>query len=322
VVGALVLQIAGMAVFIVANGVGSLFVARILQGAATGAAAGAIGAWLIDLQPPNSPGFGGLVGGVALMAGIGAGALGSSVLVQYAPNPVRLVYWLLLAVYATGLVAVFFIPDVVERRSGASASLRPKVGVPQVARSAFAALSPALVAAWALGGLYLSLGPSLAASLLKTENRLAGGVVIAALALAGAAASAFAGRVDPRAMVIRGSLVLVAGVGITLFAVAVESTVLLYVGSFIAGLGLGPAFSGVLRSLAPLAPPDKRGALLASIYIVLYLSFSVPTVLAGIAVAHYPLRDTTYVYGVAVMALAAVTTIAVSRTKSSVTVTG
>ena len=60
-----------------------------------------------------------------------------------------------------------------------------------------------------------------------------------------------------------------------------------------------------------------RGALFAAIYALLYLSFSVPAILAGVAVTSYGLRDTSYAYGVLVMALAAVTTIAVSRARAA-----
>lgn len=317
VIVALVVQIAGMGAFIAAEGVGFLYLGRSLQGVGTGIATGAISAWLLDVQPPENPRFGGVVGGVALIAGLGAGALGSGLLVQYAPDPLRLVYWLLAAVFAVALVAMFVLPDVVERTPGSLRSMRPQIGVPRAARSTFVALAPSLIATWALGGLYLSLGPSLSASLLKTDNRVAGGLLIAALMGAGAVASAFVRRADPHLIVIRGSLVLVVGVGITLLGVTIGSTVGLYAGSVIAGLGFGPAFSGVVRSLAPLAPPDKRGALLASMYIVIYLSFSVPTIIAGLAVAYYPLRSTTYVYGLAVMALAAMTTVAVSRRRTN-----
>jgi MFS family permease len=177
----------------------------------------------------------------------------------------------------------------------------------------FAALAPSLIAIWALGGLYLSLGPTLAISLLKTDSQVAGGLVIAALMGAAAVASALVRAADPRVILIRGSLVLILGIGITLIAVAIGSIGGLYTGSVIAGVGFGPAFSGLFRSLAPLAPPDKRGALLATIFIVVYLSFSVPAILAGVAVTYFDLRDTTYVFGFVVMALVAITTVAVAR---------
>lgn len=316
VIVALAIQIAGVTAFIAANGLGQLVMGRILKGIATGAAAGAISAWLVDLQPSDKPSLGGLVGGVAVLAGLGAGALGSGFLVQYAPDPLHLVYWLLVIAFAAALAAMFFLPDVVERSPGALRSMRPQIGVPETARPAFIALLPSLVAIWALGGLYLSLGPSLAVSMLGTDSRVAGGLVIAALLGVGAASSAIVRAVSPRVVVVRGSIMLMAGVGVTLVAVAMDSTAGLYTGSILAGLGFGPAFSGIMRTLTPLAPIEKRGALLAATYIAIYLSFSVPTVVAGVAAANFPLRNTTYVYGLAVVALAGITTLAIARSQA------
>lgn len=314
---ALVFQIAGMIAFVAADGVGMLYLGRVLQGVGTGIATGAISAWLLDLRPPANPGLGSLVGGVAPLAGLAAGALGSGLLVQYGPDPLRLVFALLAIVFALALALMAVIPDVVERTPGWRRSLRPQIGVPPAARPLFVALAPSLIAVWALGGLYLSLGPSLATSLVQTDSRILGALVIVALMGAGAVSSAVVRAADPRSIVIGGSLVLLVGVGITLIAVALGSIVGLYAGSVIAGLGFGPAFSGIVRSLAPLAPPDMRGALFAAIYALLYLSFSVPAILAGVAVTSYGLRDTSYAYGVLVMALAALTTIAVSRARAS-----
>jgi MFS family permease len=104
-----------------------------------------------------------------------------------------------------------------------------------------------------------------------------------------------------------------AGVAITLLGVLSSSLAVLFTGSILAGIGLGGGFSAFVRMTAPLAPPERRGALVAAIYVVIYLSFSVPTIIAGAAVSVYGLRDTAYGYGFVVMALAAATTLAVSR---------
>jgi MFS family permease len=108
-------------------------------------------------------------------------------------------------------------------------------------------------------------------------------------------------------------VILTVGVATTLAALGLESLAGLYVGSSIAGVGLGSAFSGVLRTVTPLAPPNKRGALLAAIYIVVYLSFSLPTIGAGVAVSLFGLREAAYGYGLVVMALAAMTAVLASR---------
>jgi MFS family permease len=80
----LLIELGAMLTFVAAQGVTDLFVARILQGIGTGVATGSISAWLLDLQPPANPRLGGLVGGVALLAGLGLGVLAASLLVQVA----------------------------------------------------------------------------------------------------------------------------------------------------------------------------------------------------------------------------------------------
>ena len=230
---------------------------------------------------------------------------------QYGPDPLHLVFALLCAVFALAFAAMPVIADVAQRTPGWLQSMRPQIGEPPAARSLFAASAPSLIATWALGGLYLSLGPELSLSLLNSHNSLAGAGVIVALMGAVTVAATLVRAEDARVIVIRASLVLLVGVGITELAVALGSPAGLYAGSVLASLGFGPAFSAVFRSLAPLAPPDKRAGLLASIFIVVYLAFSLPAFIAGVAVTHYGLRDTTYVYGIVVMALAALTVLAV-----------
>lgn len=310
---ALVVQIAGMIAFIKADGIGWLYLGRVLQGTATGIASGAISAWLVDLEPAEHPRLGSLVTGIALLAGLGLGGFGSALLVQYGPDPLHLVFWLLTGAYALAFFICLAMPDTVERAAGALASMRPQISVPSVARNQFTVTTPTLIAIWALAGMYLSLGPALATTLARTDNRVAGGLVIVTLMGGGALTSALVQAVHPHPLIIKGSLVVVLGVGLTLLAVLKDSTAALYGGSLVAGLGFGPAFSGVVRSLGPLAPPEKRGALFAAVYVVVYVSISVPTIAAGVASSHYGLRDTTYAYGLIVMALAAATFVAVSR---------
>ena len=96
--------------FLAAHGVGLLFAARALTGAAVGTAAGAAGAALIDLQPEGS-GRGPVVTGAANLLGLGIGGLGTSALVQYGPAPTHLIWWLLLGAFAIGAVSVLAIPE-------------------------------------------------------------------------------------------------------------------------------------------------------------------------------------------------------------------
>jgi MFS family permease len=310
---ALPIQAIGMFAFILASGVSWLYVGRVLQGVGTGVATGAISAWLVDLQPRDNPRRGSIVTGVALLAGLGAGALGAGLLVEYAPNPMELVFWLLIGVYVIGFVLMPFLPDVAPRGPGWLRSMRPQVGVPSLARKPFAASAPSLIAMWALAALYLSLGPALFASLAGSQNHAVGVLVIGTLMGFGAGISALVTEFEPSSLVNRGSLILVLGVGTSLVAIVAKSSGGLLVGSAIAGLGLGPAFSGVMRTLGPIAPPEKRGAMFAALYIVIYVSLSIPAVIAGFAASRYGLTTTSYFFGVVVIVLASITTLAVSR---------
>jgi hypothetical protein len=56
---------------------------------------------------------------------------------------------------------------------------------------------------------------------------------------------------------------------------------------------------------AALARPGQRAGLVAAIWIVFYLAFSVPVVAAGVATTHFGLHQTAVVYSAALAVLAA-----------------
>ena len=303
IIVALLIEAAAMACFAAADSTGWLYTARVVQGIATGMATGAISAALVDLAPRQNPQLAPLVNSAAPTMGLAAGALGSSLLVHYGPAPMRLVFWLLLAAFVAGIAGTLAIAEPGQRRPGALASLRPSVGVPRPARRAFAAGVPALAAGWALGGLYLALGPSLAAELLHSTNPVAGGAVIFLLTGVGAITSIVCRGWNPPTAMGVGCLLLAVGVGGTVAAIAAGSAAGFFVGTAFAGIGFGLAFLGVFRTLVALAPPAGRAGLITAIYIVSYLAFSLPVIAAGIAATHVGLRSTAEVYGLAVAAL-------------------
>jgi predicted MFS family arabinose efflux permease len=304
IVAGLAFHIVACALFLLAHDVGLLFVARALQGVAVGAATGAVGAALMELQPQGS-GYGPLVTSSAPTAGLALGALGASALAQYAPAPTQLIWWLLLAAFAVCVLVVLAVPESGTRHPGALASLRPRVRVPREARTTFVVAAPALVAVWALGGLYLSLGPSLAAVLTGSSNRLWGGIVIFLLNGIGAVAAVLFRRANASTAMLVGCLVLFAGVAFTFAAIAATSAGLFFLGTGVTGVGFGTAFLGAFRSLSALAGPDDRAGLIAAIYIVSYLAFSVPAMIAGLATSRFGLHDTALVYSAAIAALVA-----------------
>ncbi len=114
--GSLIVEAASMALFLAADGVGWLVVARIVQGLATGAATGTLAAYLLDLQPADGSRLGSLVNSAAPTFGLGLGAVLTGLLVQYAPHPTRLVFALLGALFvALTVVTAQALPETVAR---------------------------------------------------------------------------------------------------------------------------------------------------------------------------------------------------------------
>ena len=304
IIAALIVNIAAAALFLAASSVAVLLAARIVQGIAVGAATGALGAALIELQPAGGN-LAPVVNSAAPGFGLAAGAFGTSALIQYGPAPTRLIWWLLLGCYVVAVAGVALMPETVTRRPGVLASMRPRIRVPRPARRTFAAALPCLIAVWALGGLYLSLGPLLAAQVLGSGDLVWGGLVVFLLTgVGGAATLLFRGLDPPRAM-LAGCLILLAGSSLTLAAILTSASAPFLAGTGLAGIGFGLAFLGAFRTLSALAEPGDRAALIAVIYLVSYLAFSVPALAAGIAVTHEGLRSTALAYCAAVAALVA-----------------
>lgn len=300
---AIALELVSLVLFVAAPGVVVLAVARIAQGIDTGAAMTTLGATLVDLNPVHAPGRAGVVNGVAPLSGLAIGSLGCGLLIQFAPGPTHLVYALIAAGMVGAAVVVAMLPETSTRRPGGLASLRPQVSIPTRLRPDVFALVPILVASWALGGLYLSLGPSVAASLFGLHSHLVGGLVVTLLCGTGAL-TAFALRQwrIPRVLS-TAAILLAAGMALTLAGVETTSATLAGVGTIVAGIGFGASALGGFGTLARIAVPDERGELFAVAFVIAYLAFSLPAVVAGFASTAVGLRTTAGAYGVAVVVL-------------------
>jgi MFS family permease len=305
----LILEAGAMSVFLDAHSVAALFVARVIQGFATGAAVGVLGAYLLDLQPPNGSRLGSLVNSAAATGGLGIGAALTGVLVEYGPHPTRLVFGIFTIAFLALALVTAVLPETVQRQPGAGAALRPQVSVPRSARRAFLRAAPAIASTWMLGGLMFSVGGSLLTVVFAQHNRAVVGLVLGAFAGAAALGSITLRRRAPEAMGRIGTVGLFVGTVLFLLALASTSLTLFVLGAVIAGAGFGPAFLGAFRTVSQLAAPHERAGLISAIYIVSYLAFSIPALIAGVLITYDGLRDTSLGYA-AVVALVALGTLA------------
>lgn len=289
-----------MLLFINESSVQWLIAARMVQGFATGMATSALGAALLDTDRRQGP----LINSVAPLLGMACGAMGASLLVELAPLPLQLSYWLLLGLFVLQAVYLWRLPESVSRQPGAWASLRPTLHVPPQARRALWLALPVDVAVWAVGGFYLSLAPSLVRAATGSTSNLIGGALVAVLTLSGATMIYGLRERHPESVLRLGAGLLALGMLLILGAVHSASLLLFFFGTLVLGSGFGGGFLGALRSVVPLALPHERAGLLSAFYVLSYLAFCLPALLAGSLARSYGLIATTDAYGAVLILLA------------------
>ncbi len=295
----LLLNMVAMVLFLMAKGPDWLIAARIVQGFATGAAVSSIGAALVDLDPIR----GSITNSLAPLAGMAAGALGASLLIQFAPAPTLLVYIVTFALLALQAVLLWLVPETTSRRAGPLASLKPEVAVPPQVRRVLLALTPINVAVWALAGFYLSLVPSLVTATTGSTMPLVGGSLVAALTISGAAAVFLLRKRSAATIMKFGIPSMTLGILTVIAGMHAADVSILVLGTLTAGAGFGATFLGTVRSIMPLAKPDERAGLLSAFYIQSYLAFSVPAILAGFLSKTLGFVEAADIYAAAILLL-------------------
>ncbi len=288
---------ASSVLFMLAGSAAWLFVARGLQGLATGAALSAASAALLDLHPNRDP-----------------GVLVSSALVQLGTLPRVLPYVVLVVLFAVAFAGTYWMPEPIEKR-GRFRLRAERPSVPAVARRPFFLAALAVLSSWSIGGLFFSLGPQLAAHLFNSNNVIVSGSGIVALAGAAVVAQLLTARSAPWIGAGVGSIALAAGMVLIVFAAARDSSAAYLAGSILAGAGFGAAFLGGLRALAAAIPHEQRAAVMSAFYVAAYTSLSLPAVLAGIVVAHVALPTTFEIFGSVVAAIALIVAFEAWRTR-------
>ncbi len=314
---ALVVEAAAMAMFLLADGVGWLLAARVVQGLATGAMTGTFGAALLDTQRSERP-LGPLVNAAAPGLGLSLGAVGAGLAVEFLPAATDWVFGSLTVLCLLAAAGVLALPETSPRLAGAAASLRPSVHVPVPQRRAFLVVLPGLVATWALGGLYASLGPSLVVDVFGVDDHVVGSLVVLALNGTGLVGSLAGRGLAPDRAMTRGALVFVVGVGGTVVTLAAGSLAGFFVAAVVSGAGFGAAFLGAMDTVTDGVAPGRRAGLLSAVFTVSYLAFSVPAIAAGVAAGYVGLTATAQVYGAVVIVLTvlAVAGLAVHRRRA------
>jgi MFS family permease len=288
--------------FLAADGLALLLVGRVLSGLSAGIFTGTATATLVDLAAPQRRGRATLVAAIAIMGGLGCGPLLAGLLSQSAGSPLRLTFWVDLALLVPAAIAIWAMPEPVVARS--RPRLRPQaLRVPAEVRATFVQAALACFAGYAVLGLFTAVTPAFLAQELGVTSRAVVGLVVFAVFAASMVGQVMLALVPQAAAMPAGCLALVAGMGSFALGLASSSMLLLVLGGVIAGFGQGLAFRAGLEAVNAGAPADQRGEVASSFFVVAYVAISVPVIGEGILAQVIGLRPAGLTFAAAVAGL-------------------
>ncbi len=262
---------AGCLAFGLAPDLGWVFVGRALMGVGVGLSLGPASAALVDFSAPGRTGRASSVMTAATATGLALATLVGGALVQYAPAPIHLTFWVLFAVTAVCFGLVWFLP-----KGGAAVVTgerwRPRrPTVPAGSGSIFWSGALAIAGAYSMGAIYLALGAQVARDLVGSSDALVGGAIISLSAVSIGVVAVLARGLSPKVAVTVGPVAATAGLGLLVLAGASHSLLSFVASSLVGGAGYSLLFAGGLGLVTRSAPAHHRAAVMSAAYVVGYL---------------------------------------------------
>ena len=298
-----VFALASAAVFLVADSVSLLLVARVLSGLSAGVFTGTATAAVIEAAPESWRTRAAAVATVANMGGLGIGPLLAGLLVEYAPAPLHLSFIVHIVLALLAGVAVLVVPETSQRTGTIGVQ---RLSVPAEVRAVFVVASLAAFAGFAVTGLFAAVAPSFVAGVVGIDNHAVAGLIAGSIFFASAVAQIAARNLNPNRAVAIGCAILVAGMVILAVALTLSSLIGLVAAAVVAGIGQGISFSRGLAAVAERTPADRRAEVSSTYFVVAYVAISLPVAGEGVAAQHWGLQTAGVTFAVAVAILSAI----------------
>lgn len=290
VIGRRPMALAGMAVavvsavvFLFAENVAWLDVARILSGLGIGVGAGTGTAWLAELLPTDDKSQAATIATSTNFLGLGLGALGAGLLAEYAPWPLRLTFVVYLAMLATVTLLVWRTQETVSRPGKlADVSMRPRLSVPDAIRASFVAPAVTGFGAMALVGFYAALAPSILAQQLQVANHAVAGALFFELSIVAAATIVATTRLSSRAAMFAALALMIPTVALIVAAQVFASMATMIAGTALCGVAAALGYRGGLQVVNEIAPADRRAEVVSAFFICCFCGNALPVIGIGV----------------------------------------
>ena len=285
----LVAILLGVLLFAVAPGVAWVFVGRAFMGLGVGLSLSPASAAMVDFSAPGQVARASSITTAATATGLALATLVGGALVQYAPHPLHLDYWVLAVIVAGVLVLAWFLPRHVAAEDPRPWRLRG-LTVPRGLRGTFATAVLAVSAAYALGSVVLAMGAQIARQLVGSTNVLVTGSLLSVSAVVIGVVAIVSRRLPARWLIAGGTAASIVGLGMLTLSATAHSLPLFFAGMVLGGAGYSFNFLGGLTLVNVHAPATHRSGMLSSVLVVAYLVQGATALLLGAAATSSGLR--------------------------------
>lgn len=301
-VAATLLSVVAAVVFLLAQNVAAMIVARIVSGFSAALVTGAATASLAERLGQHSRVKPATVALFANMGGLACGTLLAGVLADLAPSPLRTPWIVMLVLAAVAALGVLLNGESSAHRSGFSLQFQP-LHVPGEIRSDFLRSAMAAGAGFAvLGVLTAVTGLFLGTVLHESSHSLTGLVVFIAFACT-ALGQLLVRTLKPGTALPVACLGLIVAAGLIATAMATSTLVPLLVGATVNGLATGIAVGHGIGSITTRSAPQHRGASVSTFFAILYSMLAVPAIGVGVLIRETSLRPAGETFSAVVAAL-------------------
>jgi len=272
---------AGSVAFGLAPDLTWVFIGRALMGVGVGLSLSPATAAMVEFGGRDGARRASSATTAATATGLALATIVGGALVQYAPAPLHLSFWVLTAVTAIVGGFAFFLPR--HTRDETAGPWRPRLPrTPREERAAFTAGTLGISAAFAMGAIFLALGAQIARDLVRSDNAFVNGAIISISAVTIGVVAVVARPLRPRTAVTLGPVLAIVGLGLLIVAGLGHSLPAFIASSLVAGAGYSLMFSGGLGLVTSSAPAHHRAAVISAAYVVGYLVQAVAALGLGV----------------------------------------
>jgi hypothetical protein len=257
---------------------GALLVGRLVYGLGAGGVMSAGAVWVVELSRDAASGAGARRATIALSAGFGLGPLAAGATAQYGPAPTLLPFAIHVALLGGLLIVAWGAPDTGDR---APPGRLLRIDLDRASWRSFArGVVPMAPFVFGFPAIAVAALPGMLAGALGGAPMAYTGLLAGLTLGAGVIVQPVTRRIEPATSARLGLLVGAAGVLLGALAVAWRVPALLLVVTPILGAAYGATMTGGFESVQRLARPHARGGITGLFYVLAYVGFAAPYLVA------------------------------------------